>query len=88
MNELGFLIGTICNRNGCKGIIDEYERKGCSCHINPPCSSCTEARAFCPECDWQEKEDYIINDYIVSTNKKTSTETWSLRPLDPMKLDW
>lgn len=59
-NELGYLKGEICNRNGCNGIIDEHEKEGsCSCHINPPCSTCTDASEYCPECEWDGREDQI-----------------------------
>lgn len=33
---LGFEKGDKCNRDGCTGIIEEYERDVCSCHITPP----------------------------------------------------
>jgi hypothetical protein len=46
--------GEVCNRDGCKGII-ESGRHGlddsCSCHINPPCSHCTSTH--CSICDYQ-----------------------------------
>lgn len=32
----------------------EYRRKGdCCCHINPPCSACTNAPLFCDACEWE-----------------------------------
>jgi len=56
----GFEKGEICNRNECDGIIAEHHSDGCcSCHINPPCSYCTEPKAYCPKCDWDEKDDFI-----------------------------
>lgn len=49
--------GETCNREGCTGIIGEYEKDGCcSCHINPPCSFCTEDNRYCPECEWYAKD--------------------------------
>lgn len=52
--NLGYVFGEICNREGCKGVIDEYDRETeCSCHINPPCASCTANRGYCPECGWE-----------------------------------
>lgn len=48
--------GDVCNRNGCQGVLEAREKGGCSCHINPPCSSCTEAREYCPECGWDSNE--------------------------------
>lgn len=56
--EPGYQVCDICNRNGCTGIIEEYSSdSSCSCHINPPCSHCTDPRTFCPECEWDLKED-------------------------------
>lgn len=56
--ELGYENGDKCNRNGCIGVIDKHTKEnGCSCHINPPCSSCVDDMHFCPECDWQGIED-------------------------------
>jgi hypothetical protein len=58
----GHEAGEICNRNGCQGIIEEEERQPCSCHTgNPPCSTCTDPRAYCEECGWNQKdEDYEV----------------------------
>jgi hypothetical protein len=62
MNEgVGLTLGELCNRNGCKGIIEEHEKGGCSCHITPPCSACVEPRAFCPVCEWDDKEEQEEN---------------------------
>lgn len=63
--EVGYLKGECCNRDGCKGVIDEYaSESSCSCHINPPCSHCTEARGYCPICNWQASED--VQEYNLS----------------------
>jgi len=79
----------ICGRDGCDGIIELREKGSCSCHINPPCSSCTEARAYCPVCGWDENDDKIFNDYRVSVDKKTGNFTsWEPRKLDNTKIDW
>ncbi len=54
----GFLKGEKCNRNNCDGIIDKHEKEGgCSCHINPPCSHCTDSSEYCPVCDWSGREE-------------------------------
>lgn len=87
----GFFSGEKCNRNKCKGIIQEHKRSGCSCHINPPCGSCTESRAYCAECGWEEKEDYQIalNDYVRKVDSKTNKfNSWEPRELDKTKIDW
>lgn len=59
--EIGYAKGEFCNREGCKGIIDEYPKEGgCSCHINTPCSYCTEETGYCPKCGWDAKEEYFL----------------------------
>lgn len=56
--EPGNIKGEICGRDGCSGIIDEREaERGCSCHINPPCSYCTTSREYCPVCGWDGREE-------------------------------
>lgn len=76
----GFCKDEVCNRNGCVGIIEEHEKEGsCSCHINPPCSYCTEPSAFCPACNWsaseeQEEYDKKQTEYWAKYHKETYTE--------------
>lgn len=85
----GFAEGDVCNRSGCKGIIATHPSENCSCHIAPPCGSCTSPRNYCPVCDWQEVDDKVINDHVVSIDKKTGVYTsWTPRPLDPTKIDY
>lgn len=90
MSDYGYCKGEICNRNHCTGIIEERERKGCSCHINPPCSSCTEDVSYCPVCGWDSADEVVvINDYAVTQNKHTGVaKSWKLRDLDSSKLDY
>jgi hypothetical protein len=59
MNEnIGYIKGEICNRDGCCGTIDEHEKEGsCSCHIHPPCGYCTTDAAYCPVCNWEPADD-------------------------------
>lgn len=56
----GMELGETCGRGGCKGVIEEHDVEGCSCHIDPPCSACTTPREYCEECDWQAKDDMIM----------------------------
>jgi len=57
LNSIGFVSGEICNRNECKGIIEEGLKEGnCSCHINPPCNYCITDTHFCPICGWEADE--------------------------------
>lgn len=53
----GVEAGEVCFRDGCDGEIMEYEKDGCSCHINPPCSACVANRAYCPKCDWYGSDE-------------------------------
>lgn len=55
---LGYEQGEVCNRDGCQGILDEYDTDtSCSCHINPPCGHCVNSRVFCPVCEWDGGEE-------------------------------
>jgi hypothetical protein len=91
MDNLGYTEGEICNRNGCQGIIEEEEKRGCSCHINPPCPACTESRAYCPECEWNEREEEIKEE--MSKPKETfesvvRRDILTKRELDSTKIDY
>ena len=88
--------GEQCWRNGCTGIICVAASENCSCHINPPCGSCTEDRNYCPVCDWHGKDDHgTINDMAVTYGPGTHgilgdapILVWKPRPLDTRKLDY
>jgi len=55
--QFGCIEGEVCNRNGCKGIIQEHPPENCSCHIAPPCGACVKDRHYCPVCDWIAEEE-------------------------------
>jgi len=55
--EHGYEEGDVCNRDGCKGMIEAAEVENCSCHINPPCSACVDAGFICPDCGWNSEEE-------------------------------
>jgi len=59
--------------------------ENCSCHISPPCSSCTAPRNYCDTCEWDE-EDEEIPAPAPYTGKPWKPE--EPRPLDPTKVDW
>lgn len=85
----GYCEGDTCNRKGCTGVIDTHPSENCACHISPPCSACTSPRNFCPECDWEESEEQVINDYVVQVDRKSGVyKSWEPRPLDRTKIDW
>jgi len=90
--------GYACTRtdgegNICKGLLEYYPdhpEMGCSCHINPPCSYCTDQHLECPKCGWKEESIiHIINDHVVSVNKDTGVLTsHGRRKLDNTKIDY
>ena len=83
----GVLKGDICNREGCQGVIDEYEGDGsCSCHINPPCSYCVESREYCPLCGWVAAQSDSKGE--PSTTSNYNTVPYKERELDNTKIDW
>lgn len=87
--ETGYLVGETCNRNGCAGVIDERAKGDCSCHISPPCGSCTTPREFCPVCDWDaEIEDRAHWNEMLSKAPSKPYEPPKRRELDPSKLDY
>lgn len=92
MADFGQLKGDTCWRNGCQGVIAEYEVENCSCHINPPCGACTTDRAYCSSCDWQASDEVEKwNDLVCKINPADRNGTWlsvEPRPLDPRKIDW
>lgn len=95
--KIGYEKGETCNRDGCKGIIEEHDLEhyglsGCSCHINPPCSACTKAREYCPECDWSHEEE-IDAEFAKRPKQKEvifkiKTHQEKMDELDRTKLDY
>lgn len=85
----GYCEGDKCGRNGCSGVIQTHPVENCSCHINPPCGSCTAPRGFCPTCGWEERDDVVMNDYVVNINPATGVHRfWEPRALNRDKIDW
>lgn len=88
MTQKGLYKGEVCNRDGCKGIIDEKIVEGCcSCHIKPPCSYCTTPKEFCPECGWDAEAEQglyfdsnVINGDEVGRRYKSSQELFNEIP--------
>ncbi len=80
--------GETCWRNGCQAKIAVHAVENCSCHINPPCGSCTEAREYCPECDWHAKDDEDYKFVPTEYAGLAIRETVKPRPLDPRKIDY
>lgn len=86
--ELGYTEGETCGRNGCAGVIAMHRSENCSCHISPPCWSCTSPRGFCPECDWQEKDDPLVIQEITTIYLPSGFVERKKRVLDPTKIDY
>jgi hypothetical protein len=55
--EIGYCEDDVCGRNGCKGILKLRPVENCSCHISAPCSACTTPGEYCPECDYDAREE-------------------------------
>ena len=56
--------GSPCTERGCSGAFMPSDVVGCSCHIAPPCSACTNAGYTCNLCGYdtapyEEPERYI-----------------------------
>lgn len=52
--QAGELIGEVCGRKGCQGILQSgTEDTSCSCHISPPCGHC--CTVSCTQCDFIER---------------------------------
>lgn len=91
MDNHGLSAGDVCRRNDCPGIIDEHEKESCSCHINPPCSACTEPRAYCPKCGWDESNDITVKDWNrmdICVETRMVHKHYFDRKLDSTKIDY
>jgi len=55
--ETGLIQGDVCNRNGCKGVMQQvHNDTGCSCHICPPCSHCVDMLFECDDCEFNTQD--------------------------------
>lgn len=59
--------------------------KNCSCHISPPCSSCTNMMLICDECGHTDTSPDFI-DVPVATG--LSIREFAPKPLDNTKIDY
>lgn len=59
--EFGLSEGETCGREGCQGTMRRVDDgESCSCHINPPCSHCTDASYECDTCgEIEEPPPYL-----------------------------
>lgn len=88
--ELGYLKGEVCNRDGCTGIIDEFEKEGsCSCHSSAPCSNCVDSAEYCPICDWSGRDEQL--EYWEKQRKSQASMPLKIKTfadLDTTQIDW
>ena len=86
----GEMEGDRCGRNDCNGTIQIADSENCSCHISPPCGSCTAPREFCDACGWRSIDEPVPvmlagfsgGPYLYSMEPRVP------RPLDPTKIDY
>lgn len=84
----GFLEGDTCGRNGCAGVLAEAKAENCSCHISPPCGACTTPREYCPECDWQAKDDTVMAEGAIYFTPSGFYVERKPKVLDRSKIDY
>lgn len=84
----GYAEGDECGRDGCKGVIAVHPSENCSCHISPPCFSCTSPRNYCPDCDWHEKHDPLVIMEVSAIHLYQGFVERNKRILDPTKIDY
>lgn len=53
--------GSACPNKDCGGKLEFAEPENCSCHINPPCSSCVNAPFVCDTCGDEFEDDKNAN---------------------------
>ena len=74
--------GDICGFEGCQGILEYVRQTSCSCHINPPCSACTDAPLVCGIC-----EEEIETVFKMTSEKPWDIKIKTLADLDKTKID-
>lgn len=77
--------GDRCPEKDCKGLFDYIRVKSCSCHINPPCSACTDAPLTCKECGFEPDEPPHKDLPIVPG---LFTREYKPKPLDKTKISY
>lgn len=83
--------GQRCRRDGCEGHIEMSKSENCSCHISPPCSSCTSTHLVCSDCDWEEPEEFLAPAPSVPNSGPVSYDWMMSRKisdLDRTRINW
>lgn len=78
--------GDNCPEVECAGNLHFPKTHNCSCHISPPCSSCTDKNLVCNTCGFEVEEEKF-NDFIIQ-NCSFGIYSWKPRELDTSKIDW
>ena len=77
--------GDKCPEKGCVGRLNFPKAENCSCHISPPCNSCTSVVLTCGTCGWEDDapdEKYIeVAPGLAMLERKP-------RPLDNTRIDY
>lgn len=77
--------GDRCPEKDCGGKLEYPEVENCSCHINPPCSACTDIVLTCQQCGWEEDApDYTY----IRVGPGIAQREYKPRPLDKTKIDY
>lgn len=77
--------GDRCPEYTCKGLLHFPASENCSCHINPPCLSCTSVLLTCDDCGWEEDAPEY-HDIMVAPG--LSMREPRPRKLDSTKIDY
>lgn len=63
--------------------------ENCSCHINPPCSACTDRDLTCDKCGFTPDEpDYVDVPVAYTEDTMLSMREYKPRELDNTKIDY
>lgn len=77
--------GDHCQQSGCMGNMQFPKAENCSCHISPPCSSCTGRELTCSACGWIDKSE---PERFIPVAPGLSMLEHKPRPLDNTKVDF
>lgn len=73
-----------------KGVLEYSPVENCSCHINPPCSACTDRFLLCPDCNFEPDEpdykDVPITPFEYGVG--ISMREYKPKPLDNTEIDY
>lgn len=62
---MNYTEGDKCPSIDCLGKLEFFSDEACSCHINPPCSACVDAKLTCDNCgeEAQSGDDVYVAGY-------------------------